>query len=113
VGEKVDAVSKYLFIHTHRAEFDIVDLCRARCRRLARQKLNELWLGDITHVPTGAGWLYMSSVLDACSHRLPAGHWPDTCAPSSSPTPSKQPSGNAAADFASAVWCSTAITAAQ
>jgi transposase InsO family protein len=35
-----------------------------------RQRLNELWLGDITYIPTGEGWLYMSSVLDACSRRL-------------------------------------------
>ena len=29
-----------------------------------------MWLGDITYIPTGEGWLYMSSVLDACSRRL-------------------------------------------
>jgi transposase InsO family protein len=29
-----------------------------------------LWVGDITYIPTGEGWLYMSSVLDACSRRL-------------------------------------------
>jgi transposase InsO family protein len=39
-------------------------------RCFAREQLNELWLGDITYIPTGEGWLYMSSVLDACSRRL-------------------------------------------
>ena len=29
-----------------------------------------MWLGDITYIPTGEGWLYLSSVLDACSRRL-------------------------------------------
>jgi transposase InsO family protein len=39
-------------------------------RRFDRDRLNQLWLGDITYIPTGEGWLYMSSVLDACSRRL-------------------------------------------
>jgi transposase InsO family protein len=39
-------------------------------RRFGRDRLDELWLGDITYIPTGEGWLYMSSVLDACSRRL-------------------------------------------
>jgi len=43
---------------------DLVNRC------FDRDRLNELWLGDITYIPTGEGWLYMSSVLDACSRRL-------------------------------------------
>ncbi|MET0711744.1 MAG: IS3 family transposase [Jiangellaceae bacterium] len=43
---------------------DLVNRC------FNRDRLNELWLGDITYIPTGEGWLYMSSVLDACSRRL-------------------------------------------
>ena len=43
---------------------DLVQRC------FGREQLNELWLGDITYIPTGEGWLYMSSVLDACSRRL-------------------------------------------
>jgi transposase InsO family protein len=43
---------------------DLVNRC------FDRDQLNELWLGDITYIPTGEGWLYMSSVLDACSRRL-------------------------------------------
>jgi putative transposase len=43
---------------------DLVNRC------FDRQQLNELWVGDITYIPTGEGWLYMSSVLDACSRRL-------------------------------------------
>jgi transposase InsO family protein len=43
---------------------DLVNRC------FTRDQLNELWLGDITYIPTGEGWLYMSSVLDACSRRL-------------------------------------------
>jgi len=28
------------------------------------------WVGDITYVPTGEGWLYLASVLDLGSRRL-------------------------------------------
>jgi putative transposase len=31
---------------------------------------NLLWVADITYVPTGAGFLYLAVVLDACSRRI-------------------------------------------
>ena len=31
---------------------------------------DELWLGDITYIPTGEGFLYLASVLDVFSRRL-------------------------------------------
>jgi len=31
---------------------------------------DQLWLGDITYVPTGEGWLYLAVLLDACSRRV-------------------------------------------
>jgi hypothetical protein len=31
---------------------------------------DELWLGDVTYIPTGEGFLYLASVLDVCSRRL-------------------------------------------
>ena len=31
---------------------------------------DQLWVADITHVPTWAGWLYLAVVLDAWSHRI-------------------------------------------
>lgn len=40
------------------------------CRDFARDQLDQLWLGDITYLDTDEGWLYLSSVLDACSRRL-------------------------------------------
>jgi transposase InsO family protein len=39
-------------------------------RRFDRDQLDALWVGDITYIPTGEGWLYVASVLDACSRRL-------------------------------------------
>ena len=34
------------------------------------ERPDELWVGDITYVPTGEGWLFVASVLDVFSRRL-------------------------------------------
>ena len=39
-------------------------------RDFARNGLDELWIGDITYIATDEGWLYLASVIDACSRRL-------------------------------------------
>lgn len=31
---------------------------------------DQVWVGDITHVPTREGWLYLSIVLDVCTRRV-------------------------------------------
>ena len=31
---------------------------------------DRVWVGDITHVPTREGWLYLATVLDVCSRRI-------------------------------------------
>ncbi len=31
---------------------------------------DQLWLADITSIPTGEGWLYLATVLDAFSRRV-------------------------------------------
>ena len=33
-------------------------------------KRNTLWVGDITYVPTGEGWLYLAAVIDAWSRKV-------------------------------------------
>jgi putative transposase len=33
-------------------------------------RLNRVWVGDVTHVPTRAGWLYVAVLLDVCSRRV-------------------------------------------
>jgi transposase InsO family protein len=42
--------------------------------RLAQQpvptQLNQVWVADITYVPTGEGWLYVAGILDLYSRRL-------------------------------------------
>jgi putative transposase len=34
------------------------------------QAINQVWLEDITYLPTSEGWLYLAGVLDLCSRRL-------------------------------------------
>jgi len=31
---------------------------------------DRVWVGDITHIPTREGWLYLATVLDVCSRRV-------------------------------------------
>ncbi len=39
-------------------------------RRFSAAELDELWIGDLTYIPTGEGWLYLATVIDVCSRRL-------------------------------------------
>jgi transposase InsO family protein len=39
-------------------------------RNFEQASLDALWVGDVTYIPTDEGWLYLASVLDACSRRL-------------------------------------------
>lgn len=39
-------------------------------QRFVARALNRIWVGDVTLVPTRAGWLYVAVVLDLCSRRV-------------------------------------------
>jgi putative transposase len=39
-------------------------------RRFTAERPNELWLADITYLPTREGWLFLAVVLDAFSRRI-------------------------------------------
>ncbi len=39
-------------------------------RRFDQAVLDTLWVGDATYIPTDEGWLYLATVIDACSRRL-------------------------------------------
>lgn len=39
-------------------------------RQFAVATLDQLWVGDITYIPTREGWLYLAVLLDACSRRV-------------------------------------------
>ena len=62
-------------------------------RNFTATALDQLWVADITYVPTWAGFLYLAVVLDAFSRRVSAGPWPIISAPSSSSTRPRWRSG--------------------
>ena len=33
-------------------------------------KVDQIWCGDVTYVPTGEGWLYLATAIDLASRRL-------------------------------------------
>lgn len=39
-------------------------------RHFSADELDQLWVGDVTYIPTGQGWLYLATVIDVCSRRL-------------------------------------------
>lgn len=39
-------------------------------RRSAPKRLNEVWVTDITYLPTREGWLYLAAEMDLCSRRI-------------------------------------------
>lgn len=39
-------------------------------RRFTAAKPNQVWLVDITYIPTDEGWLYLAGVMDLCSRRI-------------------------------------------
>jgi putative transposase len=52
------------------ADKDAVPAPNHLLERDAPQQLNEVWLSDITYVPTGEGWLYLAAEMDLCSRRI-------------------------------------------
>jgi len=39
-------------------------------RRVDGWQVNQAWVGDITYIPTGEGWLYLACVMDLASRRI-------------------------------------------
>ena len=48
----------------HACPLDLVN------RHFGARDLNELWVADITYVPTQAGWVYVSFITDVCSRKI-------------------------------------------
>jgi putative transposase len=59
---------------------DLVD------RDFSATKLNQLWVADITFIPTAAGFLYLAVVLDAWSRKIVGWAMAITCGPTSCST---------------------------
>ena len=39
-------------------------------QKFAAERPNQVWLADITYVPTGEGWLYLAAVLDLFTRKI-------------------------------------------
>jgi putative transposase len=39
-------------------------------RNFTTQRPNQIWLADLTYIPTGEGWLYLAAVLDVCTRKI-------------------------------------------
>lgn len=39
-------------------------------RKFSFEKPNQAWVGDITYIPTGEGWLYLAIVKDLCTRKI-------------------------------------------
>jgi len=33
-------------------------------------RVNSIWMSDITYIPTGEGWLYLAAVMDLCTRKI-------------------------------------------
>jgi putative transposase len=39
-------------------------------RNFTAQCPNQIWLADLTYIPTGEGWLYLAAILDTCTRKI-------------------------------------------
>ncbi len=39
-------------------------------RRFQTDQPNQLWVPDLTYIPTAEGWLYLAVIVDACSRSV-------------------------------------------
>lgn len=56
--------------HTTRAEPTHQPAPNLVARQFTVEQPDQLWVGDITYIPTWEGWLYLAVLLDACSRRI-------------------------------------------
>ena len=64
-------------------------------RRFSFDKPDTAWVGDITYIPTGEGWLYCAVVKDLCTKQIVATPSPTASTQISLSPPSAWPSGAA------------------
>jgi transposase InsO family protein len=50
--------------HAHPTAPNLLERC------FERELPNQAWCADITYIPTGEGWLYLSAVIDLCSRKI-------------------------------------------
>jgi len=61
------AIQKRKFVVTTDSKHDLPVFENLLNRQFNIDMLNTVWTADITYIPTGEGWLYLSAVMDLCS----------------------------------------------
>jgi len=61
---------KRRFHHTTRANPRLPVAANLLDRNFTAERPNQVWLSDMTYVPTAEGWLYVAAILDMCSRRI-------------------------------------------
>lgn len=58
------------YVRTTDSDHDLPKAPNLLDRRFEEFGINEAWCGDITHIPTAEGWLYLTAVIDLGTRRL-------------------------------------------
>ena len=69
-AEAIEGVSRRKYVVTTQRDVDARPAPDLVERRFSAQAPDELWVADITYIPTWAGFLYLAVVLDAFSRRI-------------------------------------------
>jgi transposase InsO family protein len=64
------ARQKRRFVHTTDSDHDHPIAPNVLERNFEAKAPNEAWVGDVTYIPTGEGWLYLAVLLDLFSRRV-------------------------------------------
>jgi putative transposase len=52
------------------SQHDLPIACNRLDQKFVASKPNQVWLADMTYVPTEEGWLYLAVVLDLCTRKI-------------------------------------------
>ena len=75
-------VWKRKFVHTTDSKHDLPVAANVLNRQFNPSAPNLAYVSDITYIRTGAGWLYLATVLDLYARKWWAGPWHQACQPS-------------------------------
>ena len=64
------ALRRRRYIRTMQARQPVSPLPNRLAQQFAVAETNRVWAGDLTFIPTGAGWLYVAVLLDLYSRRI-------------------------------------------